>query len=227
MWSGPISAFALRDQEVARLVQRRLAPVDEERRVDHRLRVELARQSGCSSRRALMWTPGFSHSRCTIGSADAVVVQIDVGVAHRFLGGRDALGAVERPAARAPHDDALERSRTARIASRCETRLRARAEDRERARRSRARAAASRRRRRRRCGSAVIAARVHERARLAGVAVEERHEALVRVEPARAVAGHDRQRLQRPHGASPPRCAGIRPIRLGSFGGRKTGRSGL
>ena len=66
-------------------------------------------RSGCSSRRALMCTPGFSHSRLTIGSADAVVVQIDVGVAHRLLGGRDALGAVERPAARAPHDDALER----------------------------------------------------------------------------------------------------------------------
>ena len=46
--------------------------------------------------------------------------------------------------------------------------------------------------------TAVIAAGVHDRARRARLAVEERDESLVRVEAARAVAGEDRDRLQRP-----------------------------
>ena len=47
----PDRALAQREEEVARLVHRRLAPVDEERRVDASSRCRARASSGCSSRR--------------------------------------------------------------------------------------------------------------------------------------------------------------------------------
>ena len=144
-------ALALRDEEVAGLVQRRLAAVDEQRRARHRRRVELARRRDARPT-ALMCTPGFSQAALDDRLGERGRRADHVRVAHGLLGRRRALGAVEAASARAPHDDPVE---VAHGPHRVEVgaSLRARPEDRERLRIVPRAAGASRRPRPPRCVS--------------------------------------------------------------------------
>ena len=203
---GADRALALREQEVARLVDGRLAPVDEQRRVAHRLRCRARASSGCSSRRALTCTPSFSHSRCTIGSAAEVAVTTTS--ASRTASSAVATSSTSSSSAAARPGVRLQtttrsKSRTARIASRCALpwmpapRI------------ASVRASLAREQPRRDAGDGRgadggDAARVQERARLAGLAVEERDEALMQIEAARRV----RRARSRP--SSAPRAASRR-----------------
>ena len=204
---GPDRALALREQEVARLVDastragRRTAP----RRAI--VAVSSSRVVGMLEPTAFTCAPSFSHSRCTIGSARRRRGDDDVRVAHRLLGRRDLLDAVElrgaRPGVRL-QTTTRSKSRTARIASRCALpwmpapRIASvRASSRASSRVATPETAAVR--------TAVIAARVQERARLAGLAVEERDEALVEVEPARRVARGITTVFSPQSGVAPPR----------------------
>ena len=207
------------EEVVPGLVERRLPAVDEQRARRHRRRVELAcRLDARPDRvhvRARLQPLVPEHRLARVRRRDD-----DVGAAHRLL---DAVGAPRRRSRR-PAPRAFSRvrlairmrshGRTARIASMCERRLDAGADDRQLARvvageqprrDGRDGRGADRRDRR----------RVHQRPHLPGLAGEQRHRALVRVEPARRVVREDGRPSSASTAAEPPeRWAGIRPMPL-------------
>ena len=75
MCSGPMSPSCERNENVARLLERRLAPVDVEARAHDDVGVELARARAAMRRSALMCVPGDNHSPNSTGSRADVVVQ--------------------------------------------------------------------------------------------------------------------------------------------------------
>ena len=180
------------EQQVARLVQRRLAPVDEEAARDHRLGVELAdgrhaRSDGVHVRARR--EPLAPEDRLVRARARAHDVR---ALEHR-------LGCAAVPAAPRPDLDVAEHG-AHRLG--VGARLHAGAEDRDRARVrpcERPRGDSGDR------GRADLGDRrsVQDRLQLAGLAVVEEDRALVCVEPAGGIAGRDHDLLQRPRRAVP------------------------
>ena len=178
------------EQQVARLVQGRLAPVDEEAGRGHRLGVELAdrRQAGADGvHMGARGQPVPPQDRLARARAGADHVR-----AAEHLLRRAAVAAAPRA------DLGVAENGTHRLGVRA--RLDAGAEDRDDPRVwTRERAC-----RHRRNGSrADLGDRrgVQDRAELPGLAVVEQHRPLVRIEPARGIPGRDHDLLQRPDGA--------------------------
>ena len=194
---------APREQQVAGLVQRRLAPVDEERSRRPPCRVSSSRAVGTLEPTAFTCVPGGEPVALDDRLARARAGADDVGLAQRLLG-RAAVAAAPGADLGVGHDGAHRLDVRARLDAGAEDRDDARVRPRERSRRD------GRDGRRADLGDRR---RVQERAQLAGLAVVEQHGALVRVEPARRVRGGDHDLLERPDRVARRRgSAGIRPI---------------
>ena len=164
--------------------------------------------------------PGASHSRCEDRLARRCVQRAAPSRPRPRRAMR--LGAMPPPSAAAPRSGCSASPSTALHRVGVRARLDAGAEDRATvARRSRERAASPTAGDR---GRADLGDRrgVQDRPQLAGRRRREEHRALVRVEPARRVAGRDRRSPSATQTEpSPAACAGMKPIRLAAPGGTR------